>query len=123
MNKRTRVILLATLIIVVVAGTAALILFGPKGFTRVADDQMQRSAEMGVLTVKMAVDAHWLGEGSLPARLADLTSLTPADLRDPWGHDLRYTPTGPKAYTLCSAGPDGAFDTADDLCRSRAPSR
>ena len=40
---------------------------------------------------------------------------------DEWGHPLRYTfpdPTDPGSYDLRSAGPDGIFDTADDIKKS-----
>ncbi len=36
--------------------------------------------------------------------------------QDPWGHDYKYTPpSGGKDYRLYSAGPDGNYDSGDDI--------
>jgi len=39
---------------------------------------------------------------------------------DPWGNSLRYTSAGRDRAELRSAGPDGEFDTPDDLVRTLA---
>lgn len=35
--------------------------------------------------------------------------------KDGWGHDFRYTTDGPQHALVTSAGPDGEFDTSDDM--------
>jgi hypothetical protein len=57
-----------------------------------------------------------------PSSLADLNPYTNkhgADIADPWGTDLAYqcpAPVGAGAgITVTSAGPDGRFDTDDDV--------
>jgi len=40
---------------------------------------------------------------------------------DPWGHALRYESRGRDRADLRSAGPDGAFDTVDDVVRTLKP--
>lgn len=37
---------------------------------------------------------------------------------DGWGRELRYTPLGPGAFEIRSAGQDGVFGTQDDLEKS-----
>ncbi|HVX87223.1 MAG TPA: DUF4190 domain-containing protein [Phycisphaerae bacterium] len=49
------------------------------------------------------------------------------DLNDQWSHPLRYHRLGPTRYEIRSAGPDGSFDTPDDIIKtfngSDAPSQ
>ena len=64
----------------------------------------------------------WLiqrGDGFKPAlvnmdQLAQDMQMGIESLQDGWGHALRYEP-GDDFYLVRSAGPDGRFDTADDL--------
>ncbi len=56
-----------------------------------------------------------------PATLADLREYTSAtDDNDPWGHPYKMMcgptlPTDAHGLAVASAGPDGVFDTADDI--------
>jgi len=58
------------------------------------------------------------GEG-LPASLDALRRLEPAaaSAADAWGRKFRYERVSDESFRLTSAGPDGAFDTADDIVR------
>ena len=52
----------------------------------------------------------------LRADPGDLPELLPeAPPRDPWGNAVRYARTRPGRAALSSAGPDGRFDTPDDV--------
>jgi hypothetical protein len=58
------------------------------------------------------------GEG-LPEALEALRRYNPvASARtDIWGHRIRYEKLSDDSFRLTSAGPDGVFDTADDIVR------
>jgi hypothetical protein len=58
------------------------------------------------------------GEG-LPGSLADLPRFRPtaAATPDAWGRSIRYERLSDSSFRLRSAGPDGAFDTADDIVK------
>ena len=47
--------------------------------------------------------------------LAEGFGIQESGRRDAWGRELDYRASGSKGYTLVSAGPDGRFDTDDDL--------
>ncbi|TNF34598.1 MAG: hypothetical protein EP329_07045 [Deltaproteobacteria bacterium] len=124
MKKSTRNTLLAALAILVgLGGAIAAIETSGHGFTGVARDRAEDANAMRLETVGMALTAHYLREGRYPEALTDLAepALRPADLVDSWGNALRYVHLGPRSFDLCSAGADGAFGTADDLCENRRP--
>ena len=50
--------------------------------------------------------------GDLPATLPE------APPKDPWEHAIRYSRTAPRKATLSSAGPDGRFNSGDDVIRT-----
>jgi hypothetical protein len=58
------------------------------------------------------------GEG-LPTSLDALRRLEPsaASAADEWGRKFRYERVSDESFRLTSAGPDGAFGTADDIVR------
>jgi hypothetical protein len=58
------------------------------------------------------------GEG-LPGSLEELRRYNPAaSVRsDAWGHRVRYEKLSEDSFRLTSAGPDGAFGTADDIVK------
>lgn len=91
-------------------------------------------AKTGILSLKTALDAFEADLGCYPTTAEGLAPLvhrpdgvTTATWRgpyleaiplDPWGHPFRYTYPGqnhPETYEITSAGPDGKFDTRDDL--------
>jgi hypothetical protein len=82
--------------------------------------------EAKILVQKFAFEAYpqWSAahpDKACPAKLADLVEYTDRkDIKDPWKHDLKMfcgkdLPKGAKGLAVQSAGPDGKFDTADDL--------
>src|SRR4051812_38750253 len=60
-------------------------------------------------------------EQACPKQLVDLIAeVGMKDIKDSWGHDLKMfcgadLPKGATGFAVVSAGPDGAFDTADDV--------
>ena len=58
------------------------------------------------------------GEG-LPETLEDLRKFHPtaAALPDAWGKRIRYEKLTDSSFRLRSAGPDGAFETEDDIVK------
>ncbi|HPW19155.1 MAG TPA: type II secretion system protein GspG [Candidatus Aminicenantes bacterium] len=59
------------------------------------------------------------GEG-LPDSLEALRRYNPAAgaRTDPWGRPIRYEKLSEDSFRLTSAGPDGAFGTADDIVKA-----
>ena len=51
----------------------------------------------------------------LPGGIDGNKLLISAELNDAWGQSLRYDPIDEDTYSIRSAGPDGEFDTDDDL--------
>ncbi len=56
---------------------------------------------------------------SLPEDLREFQRSRPvgAGLFDAWGKDIRYERLTDSSFRLISAGPDGEFDTADDISK------
>ena len=52
-------------------------------------------------------------EGSLPSSLRELEGGARVD---PWGRELAYWTESKGWFVLCAAGPDGEFETLDDMC-------
>jgi len=64
--------------------------------------------------------SHMGGEGQVPADLAELKRSQPgvgAGSLDAWGRTLTYERLSDSGFRLTSAGPDGAFGTADDIVK------
>jgi len=61
-----------------------------------------------------------LDNGRLPKTLDEVPTSRDAPFvkTDPWLKPLRYTPHDDGTFELRSAGPDGAFDTADDIAQT-----
>jgi hypothetical protein len=60
------------------------------------------------------------GEGQAPADLAELQRSQPgvaSGVIDAWGRTLKYERLSDSGFRLTSAGPDGAFGTADDIVK------
>jgi len=55
----------------------------------------------------------------LPGSLDALRRAHPAaaSITDAWGRKIRYERLSDDAFRLTSAGPDGAFGTADDIVK------
>jgi len=62
-----------------------------------------------------AIEARAEESGVLPS--VDEAQELIAEFEDAWGNALRYEPSGDD-FTIRSAGPDGVFDTSDDIVSS-----
>lgn len=98
-------IVLALLGLGVAAGAAS-------GVVAEAAQSLEAVANVQVIDVRIQQYQAEHG-GALPDTLDDLSTSVP--LTDPWGNPLRYEPLDDGGYDLRSAGPDGQFDTADDI--------
>lgn len=96
---------------------------GEKGGLEIEVDKYLESkvklTEVNMQTLSREVLAY-AGEGAgLPDALAALGRLHPAaaSLADAWGRKFRYERLSDESFRLSSAGPDGDFDTADDIVK------
>jgi hypothetical protein len=116
------------LIVLLLALVAVYALF----FTKAADDKggleivvdkylesKIKLTEVNIQTLSREV-LGYAGEGAgLPATLDALVRLHPgaASVADAWGRKFRYEKLSDETFRLSSAGPDGEFDTADDIVK------
>ena len=92
-------------------------------FAEVEAQNTLKRAEMRVSDLWMAMDVYYLNQMAVAPDLHALVvtgAVTPAQLLDPWNHTMRLLRPADGSTHLCSAGPDGSFDTSDDVCRARA---
>ena len=103
----------AAVVMVIVAGIAALL--GPG--LRVDYPPKERVAREECRKRYDAVAASLaLLDRDLPTEVADPGTDPRVVLEpDPWGHPYRLVREGPRAFRICSNGPDGQPDTADDI--------
>ncbi len=81
------------------------------------------TARMLISNVDIAVKSYYLKHAKYPESINVLTMeqdnegepFLEGDLVDPWGNELRYEKNGKKRPKITSAGPDGEFDTYDDI--------
>ena len=73
------------------------------------------ATELVVVTAVHAIEARAEETGELPS--VDEGKELIAEHTDAWSNALRYEPSGDE-FTIRSAGPDGAFDTGDDIVSS-----
>lgn len=81
----------------------------------------QRATRANIALLGAANTAFTKATGAPAPTLTALVGaggITPATLKDAWGQPLSYTasPTRGSGFLIVSAGPDGAFGTADDIC-------
>jgi hypothetical protein len=101
-------------------------------FTKVADDKggleimVDKYAESKVDLTGTQLESlsravlSFAAEGQgLPGSLDALRRAHPAaaSITDAWGRKIRYERLSDDAFRLTSAGPDGAFGTADDIVK------
>lgn len=93
-------------------------------FTRALQDARDMETRRRMLELSLGLLRYAQAKGSFPPTcdIVDLTDrLYPhyalrLQRDDAWNNSLRYqAPPGPTFFRLTSAGPDGRFDTADDL--------
>ena len=75
-----------------------------------------------IQNVGTALNMYNMKKGGYPDSLEELTketdeaeALLRGDYIDPWGNALRYEKRGKRRPFIGSAGPDGKFDTDDDI--------
>lgn len=68
-----------------------------------------------MLEMRTEINEYHATLGSLPESVDTITTLKPDLKLDAWNNSIRYEITGPNRYELSSAGPDGTWDTADDI--------
>jgi hypothetical protein len=94
-----------------------------KGVRKFSESDLQRAE---LLTKKLAFEGYpmWAAahaDKECPAKLADLLEyVNEKDAKDPFGTELKMfcganLPKGVRGLGIQSAGPDGKFDTADDI--------
>ena len=101
-------------------------------FTKVADNKSGLAIEVDkyleskikLTTVSLESLAHevlvYASDGQdLPESLEALRRFHPTAgaLPDAWGHKIRYERLSDDSFRLRSAGPDGVFDTPDDIVK------
>jgi general secretion pathway protein G len=108
--------LIVVVIIGILAGTVAI-----RGRERIERVRVETTRGQ-VQAIRTAIKTFELEVGRLPKDLEELTSeegsgpyLDEEEVpRDAWDRDFRYTVKG-KRIRVCSRGPDGEFDTDDDI--------
>lgn len=88
-----------------------------------ADEVRRNTTRASLAAIGTAVMAYDVRMNQYPETLDDLTVTTEAmpalldknRLADSWGNQFRYKLIGKHDYELRSAGPDGQYDTIDDI--------
>ena len=110
--------LLEIMIVVVIIGilaTVAIMKFGGK-----ATEAKIHATELAIANIKSAIGSYELDKSKYPESLADLVSGEKHYLdqekipTDAWGKEFKYYMKG-DLVKVRSAGPDGEFDTQDDI--------
>ena len=68
-----------------------------------------------MLEMRSEINEYHSTLGKLPESVDAITTIKPDLKLDAWNHPIRYEITGSTTYELRSAGPDGAWNTADDI--------
>lgn len=68
-------------------------------------------------TVSNEVLSFMSSEGRTPADFREMRKLqrVPIAFLDAWGREIRYEKLSDSSFRLTSSGPDGSFDTDDDI--------
>ena len=120
---KIRGFLAVLLLVVVVAYFVYFARSGGKSNLRTEVDQFLRTkielTKANLATLGSVIAGFVGSEGRTPADLTDLRRLQPVTtgLVDAWGREIKYERISDSDFRLTSAGPDGAFGTADDIRR------
>jgi hypothetical protein len=116
---RSRPVWIAGMLILV--GGAAILYFEP---TRERRDPLAYTDYVMRHVGPVAIVREWF-DGKLSSGTDEALAKQFVGLEDGWSRKLRvrYANQNPDRYELRSAGPDGQFDTADDVARTVTPSK
>jgi general secretion pathway protein G len=106
--------LMLVLVILGLLSTVAAVALLPQ-----AEKAKIRTTKTSMNVIKQQITAYQLEKNRVPDALSVLVPdfLEEGGLRDGWSRDFYYSPTsnGARAFSLVSAGPDGQFETEDDI--------
>ena len=106
--------LMLVLVILGLLSTVAAVALLPQ-----AEKAKIRTTKTSMNVIKQQITAYQLEKNRVPDALSILVPdfLEEGGLRDGWSRDFYYSPTpnGARAFSLVSAGPDGQFETEDDI--------
>lgn len=110
-------LMVAMTIIATIAGIVAYSAFG------VIEPAKVKEAEIEIQQLNQMVEHYYVAKGQgYPSKLGALTDPPPIAKKipnDPWGNPYGYEKGG-SSFLVRSAGPDGEFDTEDDVTGSDA---
>lgn len=116
--------------VLIVLAVVLYLLFGNMGGTTYMDEVnkgrkqgQQTSIDMQAQQLLTSITQHQLASGELPQSMEDLEA-PPGAFLDPWGLQMRFTcerdeRSGRGVVHIVSAGPDGEFETEDDLTTTK----
>jgi hypothetical protein len=102
-------------------GTAFLLLWGGTlvaGVSAANHASNLHKTEKSLSAAVATIEQYKRDHKRLPEDIDGNKLLIRAEVNDAWGTSLRFDPTDGNGYLVRSAGPDGQFDTGDDLTRS-----
>jgi hypothetical protein len=109
------------LVVVIIIFALLFVKSGKKSYIEAASDTLTK-AESAVTSANLAqlrsvVLSFVAGEGRSPESWKEMRFLRYilTGTMDGWGRVIRYEKTSETGFRLVSAGPDGRFDTADDV--------
>ncbi len=108
-------------VVVGAMGTAFLLLWGGTlvaGVSAANHAANVHKTEQSLSAAIATIERYKSDHKALPEDIDGNKLLIRAEINDAWGQSLRFDPTGANAYLIRSTGPDGQFDTGDDLTRS-----
>lgn len=119
--------LIGLLVVVVVIYALLFMKSGQKSHIEAAVDALGKAGiaatQANLSQIEKVVTSFVAAEGRSPESWQDMRSLRyiMTGTTDGWGQVIRYEKTSETGFRLVSAGPDGRFDTADDLTVEDAP--
>ncbi len=119
-NKRSGFTLIELLLVIAILGTLAAVVV--TNFTGQGEESKVNTTRASIGAIETAVKSYEIKSG-IPESLDPLTVETETraalldkdKLKDSWGNDFRYKKVSKHKYEIRSAGPDGQFDTGDDI--------
>jgi hypothetical protein len=113
--------LVGLLVVVVIIYALLFMKTGQKSHIEAAEDALSKAGivttQANLSQLEKVVESFVAGEGRSPEGWQEMRSLRyiMTGTIDGWGRTVRYEKTSETGFRLVSAGPDGRFDTADDI--------